>query len=169
VNGQGVTRFREVERAAQADQIALTVVRGPALRELTLVPVPVDGEGTHEALLFAGALLQAAPIELGSQWGISREGVYVAGSFRGSPAERHRLAPTLRILAVGAEPTPSLAAFRQATAGLADGSTVRLRVVDLGGRTQLVAVELDRHDWPSALLRRTQSGWERVGEGRVAP
>lgn len=169
VNGRAMTRFRELERAAQAEQIALTLVRGPAVRELTLATVPVDGVGTREALLFAGALLQAPPIELASQWGVSREGVYVAGSFRGSPAERHRLTPTLRILAAGAEPTPNLEAFRDSVAGLADGSTLRLRVVDLEGRTQLLAVELDPHDWPSVLLRRTDSGWERVGEGRPIP
>jgi S1-C subfamily serine protease len=168
VNGRAVTRFREVERAAQAEQVALTVARGASVRELTLATLPVDGGGTREALLFAGALLQAPPLELASQWGIAREGVYVAGSFRGSPAERNRLAPTLRILAAGAVPTPDLEAF-QAAAALADGDTLRLRVVDLEGRTQLLAVELDRHDWPSVLLRRTDSGWERVELDRIAP
>ena len=169
VNGRAVTRFREVERAAQAEQITLTVARGSALRELTLATVPVDGVGTSEALLFAGALLQAPPIELASQWGLAREGVYVAGSFRGSPAERHRLTPTLRILAAGAVPTPSLAAFRSAVAGLEDGDSLRLRVVDLEGRTELLAVELDRNDWPTVSLRRTDSGWERVDPGSSPP
>jgi S1-C subfamily serine protease len=169
VDGRAVTRFREVERAAQAEQVTLTVARGPAVHELTLATVPVDGVGTSEALLFAGALLQAPPIELASQWGIPREGVYVAGSFRGSPAERHRLTPTLRILAVGAVATPNLEAFRSAVAGREDGDTLRLRVVDLEGRTQLLAVEFDRHDWPNVLLKRTDSGWQRVDEDGTAP
>jgi hypothetical protein len=162
VNGRAVTRFREVERAAQAEQVALSVARGSVVRDVTLATLPVDADGTHEALLWAGALLQAPPIELASQWGAPRTGVYVAGSFRGTPAERHGLRPTLRILAAGERPTPDLAAFRSAVAALRDGDTVRLRSVDLEGRVELLAIEVDLHDWPSVLLSRKDGGWERT-------
>jgi S1-C subfamily serine protease len=162
VNGRAVTRFREVERAAQAEQVALSVARGSAVRDVTLATLPVDADGTHEALLWAGALLQAPPIELATQWGAPRTGVYVAGSFRGTPAERHGLRPTLRILAAGERPTPDLAAFRSAVAALRDGDTVRLRSVDLEGRVELLAIEVDLHDWPSVLLSRKDGGWERT-------
>ena len=161
VNGRAVTRFREVERAAQAERVALSVARGAAVRELTLDTLPVDAEGTREALLWAGALLQAPPIELATQWGVPRTGVYVAGSFRGTPAERHGLRPTLRILAAGEQPTPDLPAFRSAVAALGDGDTVRLRTVDLEGRVGLLAIEVDLHDWPTVLLSRRDEGWER--------
>jgi S1-C subfamily serine protease len=162
VNGRAVTRFREVERAAQAEQVVLTVARGAAVRDVALATTAVDAEGTREALLWAGALLQAPPLELGTQWGATRTGVYVAGSFRGTPAERHGLRPTLRILAAGEQPTPDLAAFRSAVAALGDGDTVRLRTVDLEGRVELLAIETDLHDWPSVLLKRGDEGWERT-------
>jgi S1-C subfamily serine protease len=161
VNGRAVTRFRELERAAQAEQVTLTVARGAAVRDLVLETAPVDGEGTREALVWAGAVLQPPPLELASQWGAPRTGVYVAGSFRGTPAERHDLQPTLRIVAADERPTPDLAAFRAAVAEQGDGDTVRLRTVDLEGRAGVIAVELDLHDWPSVELRRMESGWER--------
>jgi S1-C subfamily serine protease len=161
VNGRPATRFREVERAAQAEQVVLTIARGGAARELPLATVPVDAVGTREALLWAGALLQAPPVELATQWGAPRTGVYVAGSFRGTPAERHGLRPTLRIVAAGGQPTPDLAAFRAAVAALGDGDTVRLRTVDLEGRVEQLAVEVDLHDWPSVLLSRGDEGWQR--------
>jgi hypothetical protein len=140
----------------------LSVARGPAVRDVTLDTLPADADGTREALLWAGALLQAPPIELASQWGAPRTGVYVAGSFRGTPAERHGLRPTLRILAAGGQPTPDLAAFRSAVAALGDGDTVRLRTIDLEGRVELLAIEVDLHDWPSVLLSRRDGGWERT-------
>jgi len=161
VNGEVVTRFREVERAAQAEAVALTVARGSEVRELRVATVPSDGEGAREALVWGGALLQPPPVELASQWGVPREGVYVAGTFRGTPAERHGLHPTLRILAAGGRPTPDLAAFEAAVAGLADADAVRLRVADLEGKLEMLSLELDLHDWPTARLRRTEAGWER--------
>jgi S1-C subfamily serine protease len=169
VNGHAVTRFREIERAAQAERVALTVARGAAVQDLTLDTVPVDVEGTREALLWAGALLQPPPLELASQWGAPRTGVYVGGGFRGTPAERDQLRPTLRILSAGGQPTPDLAAFRAAVAEARDGDTVRLRTVDLEGRIEVIAVELDLHDWPTVVLRRMQSGWERAEAASAAP
>jgi S1-C subfamily serine protease len=161
VNGAAVTRFREIERAAQAERVTLTVARGGSLRELEVATLANDGEGAREALLWGGALLQPPPLELASQWGVPRVGVYVAGSFRGTPAERHRLHPTLRILAAGGQPTPDLAAFQAAVAGLGDGDSVRLRVADLEGKIEVLSLELDLHDWPTAWLRREDLGWRR--------
>jgi pro-apoptotic serine protease NMA111 len=162
VNGGPATRFREVERAAQAERVELTIARGAALEEYALTPVQADADGTSEALLWGGALIQAPPLELATQWGAPREGAYVAGTFRGTPAERHGLRPTLRILAVDERPTPDLAAFRAAVAERADGDRVRLRTVDLEGRVELLALEVDLHDWPSVLLRRGADGWQRA-------
>jgi S1-C subfamily serine protease len=160
-NGAPVTRFREVERAAQAEQVALEVSRGPERLAFALATLPADAEGTREALLWGGALLQPPPVELASQWGLPRAGVYVAGSFRGTPAERHALRPTLRILEAGGAPTPHLAAFRAAVAGLGDGEAVRLGVADLEGKLEMLSLELDLHDWPTLALRRGEAGWER--------
>jgi pro-apoptotic serine protease NMA111 len=162
VNGRAVTRFREVERAAQAERVEVTVARGAAPLELTVETRRMDAEGTREALLWAGALLQAPPLELAMQWGAPRSGVYVAGAFRGTPAERHGLRPTLRILAAAGQPTPDLASFQAAVAALADGDTVRLRTLDLEGRSHVLSLDLDLHDWPEVRLERRAGGWQRV-------
>jgi len=162
VNGRAVTRFREVERAAQAERVTLGVARGREFFEAEVATLLRSGEGAREALLWGGALLQRPPFELASQWGVPRTGVYVAGSFRGTPAERHGLRATLRILAAGGRPTPDLAAFEAAVAGLADGEAVRLRVADLEGKLEVLSLELDLEDWPTARLRREESGWLRA-------
>jgi pro-apoptotic serine protease NMA111 len=99
---------------------------------------------------------------------VPRVGVYVAGSFRGTPAERHGLYPTLRILAAGGRPTPDLAAFQAAVAEVGDGDSVRLRVADLEGKLQVLSLELDLHDWPTAHLQREASGWRRSETPPVA-
>jgi hypothetical protein len=161
VNGRAVTRFREVERAAQAEQVVLGVARGSEWLEVSVATLLRSGEGAREALLWGGALLQKPPAELASQWGMPRVGVYVAGSFRGTPAERHRLRPTLRILSAGGRPTPDLAVFQAAVAEIGDGDAVRLRVADLEGKIEVLSVELDLHDWPTVLLRREDAGWRR--------
>lgn len=169
VNGQPVTRFREVERAAQAERLTLTVARGGALHEFELASALADAQGTREVLFWAGALLQPPAVELSTQWGAPREGVYVAGTFRGTPAERHQLRPTLRILAAGGQATPDLDAFRAAVGALEDGETVRLQVVDLEGRSDVLAVELDLKDWPAVLLTRTPTGWVRSSATGLTP
>ena len=162
MNGRSVTRFREVERAAQAEEVALTVARGGDVRELARGD---RRRATRRARARRcsgrGALLQPPPVELASQWGVPREGVYVAGTLPRHARRAPRLRPTLRILAAGGRPTPDLDAFQAAVAGLADGDAVRLRVADLEGKLELLSLELDLHDWPTALLRRTEAGWER--------
>jgi len=165
VNGAPVTRFREVERAAQAERMALAVARGTELLELSVATLPADAEGAREALFWGGALLQAPPPELASQWGLPRTGVYVAGALRGTPADRDQLQPTLRIVEAAGKPSPDLAAFQAAVSGLGDGTAVPLRVADLEGKLQVLSLELDLHDWPTELLRRRESGWERVAPG----
>jgi len=162
VNGAWLTRFRELEQAAQSEQVTLSVARGAELRDVTIATLPADTQGPREALLWGGALLQPPPAELASQWGVPRVGVYVGTSFRGTPAERHRLRPTLRILAAGGRPTPDLAAFQAAVGELRDGDSVRLRVADLEGKLEVLSLELDLHYWPTALLRREPTGWQRL-------
>jgi S1-C subfamily serine protease len=161
VDGAPVTRFREVERRAQAEAVELLVSRDGARHALRIPTVPLDGDGATEALLFGGALLQVPPLTLASQWGAPRVGVYVAGAFGGSPAQRHGLRPTVRVLEVDGKPTPDLAAFQAAVAAHGDRESLRLRVADLEGKIAVRSLELDLHDWPTALFRREAGGWVR--------
>jgi S1-C subfamily serine protease len=163
VDGQPVVRVRELERAVALaqEQVTLLVLRDG--QELTL-PVPtqeLSGGGTRRALLWAGALLQDPHAAIATQRGLPPEGVYVAWFFWGSPAHRHRLEATRRILAVDGSETPDLDAFLAAVSGRPDRGSIRLRTVDLDGKVEVITLKLDLHYWPTWELGMTPAGWVR--------
>lgn len=162
VSGAPVTRFREVERAAQDGDLDLAVLRGGEVRDVALPTVPLTGRGTDRVVAWSGALLQAPPRQLALQRGVTGEGVYVAGRWRGSPADRHGLLATRRITAVDGAPTPDLDAFLAAAGARRWRDSVRLRTVDLEGKVEVQTLELDLHYWPTYELRRVGPRWERT-------
>ncbi len=169
VDGAPVTRFRELELAARAGMLDLTVLREGEEREVRFEAPPLEGEGTDRALVWAGALLQAPPRELALQRGVPPTGVYVAGRWSGTPAQRYELPATVRIVAVDGAPTPDLDAFLRAVQGARDRQSVRLRTVDLEGRVEVRTLELDLQYWPTQELRREPQGWVRRPRPPVPP
>jgi len=160
-DGEPVTSFRELEKAAQNGQTLLTVLRSGVVQSLTVPAVAIADGGTDRALMWSGALLQAPPRELARQRGLPREGIYIADTLRGSPAERDGLRRTQRVTAVDGRPTPDLDGFLSVTAEKRDGDSVRLRIESLEGKVEVVTLETDFHYWPTQELRRTSEGWVR--------
>ncbi len=163
--GEPVTRFRELERAARAEAVDLEILRLGRRLELQVPTTARSTQGTRRALLWAGALLQDPPEELAWQRGLPRTGVYVAGRWRGSPADRYRIHATRRIVAVDGRPVEGLDAFLAAVAGKGDGDSVRLRTVDLQGKVSVRTLELDPGHWPLEELRWEEGGWRRRAPG----
>ncbi len=151
-NGQVVTRFREVEVAARAEQVELTVVRGRQTLTLSVPTQALGSDALQEALLWSGAVLQPVPRAATIQRAVPSDGVYVVWAWFGSPAVRYGLNSTSRILEVDGTPTPDLASFRAAVAGRADRSAVRLRVENLDGELDMITLKLDLASWPTATL-----------------
>lgn len=168
-DGEPVTGFRELERAAQTGRVKLRVLRDGAVQGVALPTPPVPAAGAQRTLLWAGALLQRPPRALALQRGLPREGVYVAARYPGSPAQRYGLRATRRITAVGGTPTPDLDAFLEAVEGRPHGGAVRLRTVSLDGKVAVTTLELDRHYWPALELRRGPGGWRRRSPWDPAP
>lgn len=162
VNGEPVTRPRELELGTRAERVELTVLREGV--ELTLdVPVSeISGRGLDRAMIWAGALLQAPHRALALQRAIPQEGVYVAWTWWGSPAHRYQLAATRRIVAANGKPTPDLDAFIAAVGSTRDRESVRLKTVDMEGKVRVITLKLDLRYWPAYELRRTQIGWQRT-------
>ncbi|MBW2396482.1 MAG: trypsin-like peptidase domain-containing protein [Deltaproteobacteria bacterium] len=164
--GEPVTRFRELESAARGEAVDLSILRRGKRLDLHVQTTSRATSGTRRALLWAGALLQDPPEELAWQRGLPRSGVYVAGRWHGSPADRYGVTATLRIVAVDGVPVAGLDAFLEAVAGKAEGDSVRLRTVDLQGKQSVRTLELDGGHWPLEELRWEEGGWHRR---RLAP
>jgi len=161
IGGEPVTRLHDVERAAMQDEVPLLVSRNGQELELRVPTEPVGGHGTTRGLLWAGTLLQEPPRALASQLFLPRKGVYVARYWYGSPANRYGLQATRRILEVDGAPTPDLDAFLTAVEGMPNHGAVRLKLVDLDGRVEVLTLKLDTDYWPTYELLYTGSGWER--------
>jgi S1-C subfamily serine protease len=164
VDGQPVTRFREVERSAQKPRVRLMVWRNGAEIPVDVDTVVLTGRDVERILLWAGATLQAPHRPLAAQRGIPPQGVFVAYYLYGSPASRSGLWAPRRIVEVDGKPTPDLDAFLAAVAGKPDRSAVLLKTLTWNNAVEVLTLKLDQHYWPTYDLRRTEAGWERSEE-----
>ncbi|MCP4806794.1 MAG: hypothetical protein GY913_06975 [Proteobacteria bacterium] len=162
VDGEPVTRFREVERASRDGEAELTLLRDGAELTVTVPTVPLPLADIDEVTVWAGMLLHAPHHEVASQRGISREGVYVAWFWYGTPAQRYGMRATWRIVAVDGTPTPSVEALLTAVADKGDGDSVRVRVVDLEDRERVITLRIDEQYWPTRTYERGPDGWTRA-------
>jgi S1-C subfamily serine protease len=163
IDGEPVTRVREVEQAVQqAERVRLRLLRDGAELEVDVPTQTLSGRGTDRAVLWAGALLQRPHRAIAAQRGLPREGVYVAWYAWGSPAHRYGLGATRRIEAVDGKPTPDLDALLDAVADKGDRAPVRLRTVDLEGKPSVITLKLDQRYWPVTELHRNGGRWQRT-------
>jgi S1-C subfamily serine protease len=165
VDDEIVTTFRELERAVQKPQAAITVWRDGEALELEIETVALDGVGIEWAVSWAGALLQDPHRAMAAQRGIEATGVYVAFFNYGSPATRYGLWAGRRIVAVDDTDTPDLRSFVEAVSGKEDQTSVRLKTVTWNGAVQVITLKLDTQYWPAYEIRKTASGWRRTEIG----
>ena len=90
IDGNVVNRFREVERAVQKPQVAVTVWRDGAEKTLQMKTVALNGRDLDRVLIWAGATLQAPHRAMAAQRGIAPYGVFVSFFFYGSPGDALR-------------------------------------------------------------------------------
>ncbi len=163
VDGQVVNRFREVERAVQKPNVAVTVWRDGAEKTLQLKTVALNGRGIDRVVIWAGATLQAPHRAMAAQRGIVPNGVFVSFFFYGSPATHYGLYAGRRITEVDGQPTPDLDAFIKAVSGKPDRASLRLTTVSWNGQTDVITLKLDKHYWPAYELNRQEDGsWIRT-------
>ena len=165
IDGEVVTSFRDVERAVQKPEVAVTVWRNGEARDIRIETAVLDGRGIDRAVSWAGALLQDPHRAMAAQRGIEPEGVYVAFFSYGSPATRYGLWAGRRVVEVDETPTPDLQTFVDTVADKKDQASVRLKTVTWNGAVEVITLKLDNQYWPAYEIRRTDSGWQRLPIG----
>jgi S1-C subfamily serine protease len=162
LDGQVVTRFREVERAAaDKERVKVTVWRGQSELTLDVATADLPGTDIDRLVEWAGASLQAPHRAMSVQRGIAPVGVYVGFFAYGSPATRYGLYPGRRIVEVDGVPTPDLDTFLKVVTGRPDRASLRLKTITWNNAPEVITLKLDKHYWPAYELTRTPSGWER--------
>jgi pro-apoptotic serine protease NMA111 len=163
IDGKVVNRFREVERAVQNPNVAVTVWRDGAEKTLQLNTVALNGRDIDRAVIWAGATLQAPHRAMAAQRGIAPYGVFVSFFFYGSPATHFGLYAGRRITEVDGRPTPDLDAFIKAVSGKPDRASLRLKTISWNGQTDVITLKIDKHYWPAYELNRQEDGtWTRT-------
>jgi S1-C subfamily serine protease len=162
IDGNVVTRFREVERAvADRDHVQVTIWRGQSEQTLDVATAELPGTDVDRLVEWAGATLQAPHRAMSVQRGIPPVGVYVGYFAYGSPATRYGLYPGRRIVEVDGLPTPDLDTFLKVVTGRPDRSSVRLKTLAWNNAPEVITLKLDKHYWPAYELTHTQGGWVR--------
>jgi S1-C subfamily serine protease len=165
VDDEVVTTFRELERAVQKPDVALTVWRDGEALDLGVETVALGGEGINRAVAWAGALLQDPHRPMSAQRGIEPTGVYIAFFSYGSPATRYGLWAGRRIVAVDDTETPDLQSFLNVVKDKEDQASVRVTTVSWNGAVQVITLKLDNQYWPAYEIRHTADGWIRESIG----
>jgi pro-apoptotic serine protease NMA111 len=162
IDGDTVTQFREVERAAaDRDTVKVTVWRGSSVQTLDVDTMQLPGVDIDRLVEWAGATLQSPHRAMSAQRGIPPVGVYVGYFSYGSPATRYGLYPGRRIVEVDGTPTPDLDAFLKAVTGRPDRASVRLKTITWNNAPEVITLKLDKHYFPAYELTHSASGWER--------
>jgi len=156
-----VTRFREVERAVQREQVELKILRNEKIQTLTVATVALDGRGVRRAIMWAGALLQSPYRDMAAQRGVEPYGVYVSFFAYGSPASRFGLFAGRRIIEVDGIATPDMDRFLELAGSRPDGASVRLTTVTWNNAVEVLTLKLDQTYWPAYEIIHGDDGWRR--------
>jgi len=163
IDGQVVNRFREVERAVQKPEVAVTILRDGAEKTLKMQTRALNGHDIDRVLIWAGATLQAPHRAMAVQRGIPPYGVFVSYFFYGSPATHYGLYAGRRITEVDGQPAANLDAFIKVVRGKPDRASLRVKTVAWNGAIDVITLKLDKHYWPAYELDRESDGtWRRT-------
>jgi len=161
VDDQIVTNFRDIEIAAQKPSVKLTIARDKEVMDIEVETVTLSGKGTDRVLVWAGAFLQTPHRALRTRFGITEPGIYVSRQNAGSPAQHFGIRGLL-ITEIDERPTPDLDSFIKVIQGKNDRDSVKLKVLDMKGKTRVITLQLNNNFWPMAKITNTGDGWRRT-------
>lgn len=167
VDGQRVHDFLEVEQLSNKASVEVTVIRAGSELNITVPTVHYAGRGTEQIVQWAGALLQRPHRSVAAQRGVPPRGAFVSFVWPGSPASRYGLSPLTRIVGIDGQPIPDLETFLRLSTERQEQDSLRLRVVNLLGREEIITLKPDNHYWPTREIRWGGDDWQRIEHNGV--
>ncbi len=162
INDQTVNQFREVEQAVQTVSVNLTILRHRQIQNIELATEALTGKGLTRVINWAGAVLHKPHRAIAEQRGFAPQGLYVSWTWPGSPAAHYGFARTLRLIALDDFSITDIDSLLAALRETAGQKSVRLKVLNLMGKTHLITLKPDEHYWPTEELIKTTMGWQRL-------
>lgn len=169
INGKLVRSYRDIEKAAQKEELMLTISRLGSELDIQVKTRDVSSLDTSNVLLWAGALIQTPYRELALQRGIKPQGVYVSYVFHGSPANRSGLSAMLRIVEINGEQVENLDLFKKQIEKYKQNIFLQLKVLDLLNRESLISVKPNQYYWPSREIYKVNDEWRTQAHAMGAP
>lgn len=163
LDGDPVSRSRDLRRVSYGGQFKIEILRDGREETIEVEPTRMSGKGTERAVLWGGALLQAAHPALAAQYSLPTGGIYVSRHWYGSPATRYGLEATSRIMKVDGQHVTDLDAFLSVVSAKQNRDPVRLDTLDLDGKPGVITLKLDLAYWPTYELRKLDGEWSRLG------
>lgn len=163
VDGEAILRVRDLEAFTSQGSVNLHVLRDGVELDLNVDTAPTDGNGTDRIVAWAGLIVHAPHLEVGTQQQVEPTGVYAAWLWYGSPGATYGLRPTRRIIEVNGTPTADLDTFVSVVKAIGEGAVVKVKSVGLDGKILVQALVLDLNYWPGfEIVRDGDQTWKRV-------
>ncbi|MFC1750284.1 trypsin-like peptidase domain-containing protein [Pseudomonadota bacterium] len=161
IDNKIVNTYREIERAAKAGLVNLTISRAGEIMDIALPTEQIDGRGMDRVVGWAGAVFQMPYREMATQRALTEPSLYVSWTWPGSPASHYGLGANLRLIELDGEPITDIDSFLELLPKTVGSESVRLKVLTLNGRELALTLKPDGHYWPTFELVRTEDGWQR--------
>lgn len=166
IDKEPVSDLLDAELLSQKPQVQLTVLRNGQVMDLDLGLSALDTLGTQRIVSWAGATFEEPFSDIAWQKAVDFDGVYIADTQRGSPAEWDRLFRNRFLVAVDGEPVADLDDLLTLLSRRQQDQVTRLTLVSMSGRSQIVTVQPEYNFWPTFELRRETGGWQRIEHGQ---
>ncbi len=162
IDGNVVTTFLEVERAAQQATLKMTLLRRGEIIEVDLQTEALGDTGLHRIVSWAGAIFHRQQREIAAQRGRDDKGLYISWIWKGTPAAHYGLVPSSLLTELEGVAISDLDGFVSRLKEVAGKESVRIKMLSLNGKETMLTLKLDNQYWPAFELRHSdEHGWQR--------